>query len=232
MRDEPVCFEAIRENAVSELDRWSRTRVGQWRPCVWQQYREASHVAPYCNVLSHLQALDDLLRFGTWCDHVELTAWTDDSDEAEMVFRYYGIVFLLWEELVADLRIIGGAAKTGKPTKRKLSTTEPLMAFINHTWKHRISSLRAGRPFHVSHHHGPYVFADVPGYLDALPSDGAYAALDHRPPLGTMGPLMLVVPSITLAMKDLGRALLETSSLLRDASSRQKVIDVYGARRL
>jgi hypothetical protein len=47
-----------------------------------------------------------------------------------------------------------------------------------------------------------------------------------------MGPLMLVVPSITLAMKDLGRALLETSSLLRDASSRQKVIDVYGARRL
>ena len=123
MRDEPVCFEAIRENAVSELDRWSRTRVGQCRPCVWQQYREASHVAPYCNVLSHLQALDDLLRFGTWCDHVELTAWTDDSDEAEMVFRYYGIVFLLWEELVADLRIIGGAAKTGKPTKRKLSTS-------------------------------------------------------------------------------------------------------------
>jgi hypothetical protein len=231
MRDEPVCFEAIRENAVSELDRWSRTRVGQWRPCVWQQYREASHVAPYCNVLSHLQALDDLLRFGTWCDHVELTAWTDDSDEAEMVFRYYGIVFLLWEELVADLRIIGGAATTGKSTKRKLSTTEPLMEFINRTWKHRSTPLRAGRPFHASHHHGPYVFTDVPGYRAALPADGAYAALDHHPSPGTTGPLVLVVPSITLAMTDLGRAMVETSSLLRDVSARQKVIDVYGARR-
>ena len=172
MRDEPVCFEAIRENAVSG------STVGR-EPAPVSGVRVSGsntarrHMSPRCNVLSHLQALDDLLPVR----HRVRSRGTHGLDRRQRRSRD-GLPLLrhrvpALEELVADLRIIGGAAKTGKLTKRKLSTTEPLMAFINHTGS--TAALHyAGRPFHVSHHHGRMCSPTYP-VTSTLPSDGAYA---------------------------------------------------------
>lgn len=223
-----VEFGLVRADALTALERGARTRSYQWRPCVWQLYRPAVHVGPYCNALSHLQALDELLANSSWCDHLELRPELDESEEAEALFRFVGLVLLAWEQVEADLRLIHGAASPGRGNSRDIPETVPLRGFLNHVIKHRGTPHGDGAAFHRQHHHGPYLFEDAPQYRRALPSDGAYTALGHRTPAtATMG-LPLVVPSVVDAMQVLSRALRRTSSLLRDPSARRRVVEKFG----
>lgn len=188
--DEPttIVFSDVRFAALAELDKGAFTAAGQWRPCVWQGYRNASHVGPYCNALPHLEALHDLLEHGSWCDPIMLGPWLDDTGEAERVFRYYGLVFLAWHEHVQDLRLIHGAAQPGKAKSVKVPSVDELMGFVNHVYKHR-GTPDGDHSFHERHHHGPYLFGDAPGYEAALPANRRYAAVGHRPPTGAAPPV-------------------------------------------
>ena len=225
-----VEFLEVRNAALAELDKGALTPAGQWRPCVWQNYRAASHVGPYCNALSHLEALHDLLEHGTWCDDVELSPWLNDADDTEQLFRFYGIVFLAWHELVQDLRLIHGAALPGKSKSIKVPSVDELMGFVNRVFKHR-GTPDGDASFHERHHHGPYLFADAPAYAEALPADGQYVAVGQRPRAGARPPLPLVVPSLIDAMRRTSEALRATSSILRHSDARARVIAAYGVHR-
>lgn len=221
-----VKFEAVRGEALSELARGARTRT-QWRPCVWQRYRTSIHVAPYCNVLSNLEALDDLVSFGDWCDHVELVPAFDERDEAEMLFRFFGLVLLAWERVESDLRVIRNAA--GAANDGKLTQTDLFMGFVNRIFKHRERGQgRTDTAFHAHHHHGPYLFADARGYQRALPADGCYRALDHRTPTTSATAIPLVLPSLVSAMHALSVSLRSTSSVLANPAARARVESAYG----
>lgn len=226
--DEPttIAFGDVRLAALAELDKGAFTPARQWRPCVWQNYRDASHVGPYCNALSHLKALYELLEHGTWCDSIEIGPCLDDTDEAECLFRFYGLVFLAWHEHVQDLRLIHGAALPGKGKSAKVPNVDELMRFVNHVYKHR-GTRDGDASFHERHHHGPYLFADVPGHDAALPVDG-FVAVGHRP---RPGALPLVVPSLVDAMRRTAQALRTTSGILRRPDARARVIASYGLHR-
>lgn len=225
-----VAFAHVRVAALAELDKGAFTAAGQWRPCVWQGYRDASHVGPYCNTLSHLEALHDLLEHGTWCDPIVLGPWLDDSGDAEWVFRYYGLVFLAWHDHVQDLRLIQGVARPGKAKSAKVSSVDELMGLVNHVYRHR-GTPDGDQSFHERHHHGPYLFADVPGHEAVLPADRRYVAVGHRPPVGAVPPVPLVVPSLVGVMRRTSQALRSTSSILRQADARNRVSDAYSLHR-
>ncbi len=223
-------FQTVRLDALKQLRRGLYTAYGNPRPCVWQKYAQSAHDALYCNVLSHLQALEDLLNDGLWCDQVLLGSDFTLDDDVEGLFRYYGLAFLAFEECVADLRLVRGAAAPGQSgRKAKVEEgAEVYMDYINHVWKHRGQNGRAAA-FHRVHHHGPYLFADHPRYREALPADGNYVAMGHSTPQYVAAPVSLVVPSLTGGMRALGGVLLATSKLLRnDPHARQRVRSVYG----
>jgi hypothetical protein len=224
-----VQFSVVRVEAVTQLERGLYTTQGNPRPCVWQNYAPSRHKAVYCNVLSHLESLEDLLRSGGWCDEAILEPVFSEADDSIRLFRYYGLVFLAFEECVADLRLIRGAARgTESRSKVKVEAdAEMLMGFLNHVWKHRNAPGQADA-FHRLHHHGPYLFADCAGFEAALPIDGAYVAMGHTTPPHVPPPVPLVVPSVVLAMKALSEVLLATSTLLRHRGARRRVESKYG----
>lgn len=225
-----VEFAEVRRPALAELDKGARTTSGQWSPCVWQGYRNACHVGPYRNTLSHLEALHDLLEHGTWCDHVVVVPWVADDNNDERLFRCYGLVFTAWSELVQDLRLIHGAALTGKQMQAKAGGVEELMGFVNHNFKHR-NRTDGSTAFHQRHHHGPYLFADASGHETALPSDGRHVALAHLPPAEPPAHVPFVVPSLVDAMRNTSRALRQTSGVLREPDPRARVVGAYGVHR-
>jgi hypothetical protein len=189
-------------------------------------------VAVYCNVLSHLEAIEELLGGGRWCDDILVTSEFSPDDDLEALFRYYGLTFLGVEECIADLRLIRGAACNSRGRMAKVEPhAEDYMGYINHVWKHRDHSGLAAE-FHRMHHHGPYLFADHPHYREGLPADGTYVAMGHRTPRHITPPVPLVVPSLIGAMQALGEVVLATSRLLRsDPGARQRVRNVYGMAR-
>jgi hypothetical protein len=79
------------------------------------------------------------------------------------------------------------------------------MGFINNVWKHRAGEQGPRPAFHKTHHHGPYLFTDCPGFEDALPEDRAYLSIDHEPSEINQ-PLTLIVPSLYAAMSAFGGA--------------------------
>jgi hypothetical protein len=224
-----VRFSVVRVEAVTQLERGLYTTRGNPRPCVWQNYAPSRHKAVYCNVLSHLESLEDLLRNGQWCDDAVLEPAFSETDDCIRLFRYYGLVFLAFEECVADLRLIRGAARgINNGSKAKVEPdAERIMGFVNHVWKHRNAPGQADA-FHRLHHHGPYLFADCAAFENALPGDGAYLAMGHTTPSNVSPPVPLVVPSLISAMNALRSVLLATSTLLRHREARRRVESQYG----
>ncbi len=110
-----------------------------------------------------------------------------------------------------------------------MPNVDELMRFVNHVYKHR-GTRDGDASFHERHHHGPYLFADVPGHDAALPVDG-FIAVGHRPRPGALPPVPLVVPSLVDAMRRTAQALRTTSGILRWRDARARVIASYGLHR-
>ncbi len=225
-------FESVRFAALGELWKGMYTPHGNPRPCVWQGTRYSLHSALYCNLVANLESLEDILREGTWCDHVEVIAEFSAEPERVRLIRYYGLAFLAFEQCVADLRLVRGAI-AGTKSRKVEPTAERYMAFINRVWKHRAGNPTTAGPFHTIHHHGPYLLADCDGYEKALPADGHYFATDHQPPIQSAPPIPLVVPSLPDAMRSLSDVLLTTSGLFRqDPAAKKRVDAAFGLVRL
>lgn len=224
--DQEITFQEVRFEALDALRRGMYTPNGNVRPCVWQDYAPSRHVAPYCNVLSHVETLEDLLLSGSWCDDVVLEPTFDESEDTLRLFRWYGLAFLAFEECIADLRLVRHAARSGP--KKVEADAESYMGIINVVWKHRDQAHQGGA-FHRMHHHGPYLFADRRGFRTALPPDDVYLALGHPTPSHAHPPVPLVVPSLVTGMRALARVLTSTSSVLRDRAARARVEKEYGA---
>ena len=124
-------FGTMRLKARAELHRGMFTRHDNPRPCVWQDYSPSRHDAVYCNVLSHLETLDDLLTRGTWCDDITLHREFRDDDDCMRLFRYYGLVFLGFDQCIADLRTLVTVATGSKKQQKLDARIESYMGFIN-----------------------------------------------------------------------------------------------------
>lgn len=157
-------FEAVREAALAKLYNGSLDSNGDPLLCVVQD-QHIDHVAVYCNLLDHISALSTHLDFATWCDEIELPTEFSDSGDADLLFRYYMVTFLAIEECFMDLRLIAKAAGGLKEPKE----FGAIIGTINRVWKHRNLDHGTSGPFHQTHHHGPYYFADA-GQAPALPS--------------------------------------------------------------
>ena len=211
-------FRGVRADAFEALNEGLRDSDGYPLLCTWQD-QHADHVGIYCNALSHLDALSDLLLYGQWCDDIVLQAKFTDDERVERLLRFYSIVFLILCECLTDMRNI---VQTVSPRAKLVGDAEALMGYVNRVWKHRVASHGAGVPFHKSHHHGPYLFADSLNFAAALPDDGRYFGLGHTPAPGD-GPMPLVIPSLVKAIRVVGVQVLEVSTLLEDADARGKV---------
>ncbi|GAB3176019.1 hypothetical protein GCM10027059_50240 [Myceligenerans halotolerans] len=225
-----VLFESVRTGSLAALRRAFRDEDGYERYCEWQDGHD-SHVAIYCNAMSNVKALEDLLQHGTWCDDVELveglTVEDDPFDASQAnddrLFRYYTQAFNDLAPCLTDLRTIANSTKAAKlPIE-----ADSILGFINNVWNHR-SREQGQRPaFHKTHHHGPYVFADCPGYEAVLPADGVYLAIDHSPSKTTQ-PVPLVVPSLRAAMSAFGTAIAHIDNRLKDEQARSAVEAEWG----
>ena len=212
-------FRAIRADAYEALNRGTRDPDGYEILCVWQD-RHDEHVGIYCNALSHLEPLGDLLEHGAWCDEVAVPAeFVGDECGVEELFRFYSMAFLMLSECLADLRDI---ARTVRRQAKMTEDAEHLIAYINRVWKHRESTQGEQPPFHKAHHHGPYLFADAVDYQSALPPDGRYIALDHAP-TGSDVALPLVVPSLVDAVRSVGAQVEAINTILEDPHARAEV---------
>ena len=66
----------------------------------------SQNVAIYCNLRSHLQALLDFLALATWCDDIAIFSAPRDAEPDEQLFRYFGMAFLILDQIIEDLRDI------------------------------------------------------------------------------------------------------------------------------
>lgn len=221
MSAEEVIFEVVREGALAELQRAFRADDGYQRFCEWQDAHEP-HIAVYCNSLSHAEALEDLLEHGTWCDDIRIVEGFSEDDVR--LFRFYTVAFLVLEACLCDLREITRAVTKGA---RLPSDAAALMGFINNIWKHRAGEQGQRPAFHKTHHHGPYLFADCPGFEAALPEDGAYLSVDHQPSEVNQ-PLPLVVPSLHVAMSAFGGAVAHVGKQLDGEQARHSIEAAWG----
>lgn len=149
-----------------------------WLPCNW--HPDDAHHAVACNLVAHLDTLDDLFTNATWCDGIDMAdpaISTDGRDE--QIYRLYGIVFVMIDQAIYDLRLVADAVDSGLHAYVKKLTGQ-MMGRINTIWKHRNRANDENRVMHIHHHHGPYAFADagataepangllVPGMVDAV----------------------------------------------------------------
>ncbi|MCU1400762.1 MAG: hypothetical protein JWN62_3871 [Acidimicrobiales bacterium] len=206
-------FEQIRLDALDRLSAFATA------PCDWQEAPPAGHKAVYCNLVSNLDTLMDLLRYGIWCDDIEVpgAALPANGDEAEQLFRYLGLAFLAVDQVVMDTRDVWKAVgKACELAGRRLDGQ--LMARINHIWKHRGAS-DGTRTMHRDHHHGPYVFLDAQPVAATLPSGADWPAV---------GPgAVLTVPSLPDAIGTLEELISYTDSHLREDGPRDRVARKY-----
>lgn len=193
-------FGEVRVSALGALRAAAWDQDGYPLYCVMQDRHEGLHVGVYCNALSHIEALSELLDYARWCDEHDMRDARGDSDEAERLFRYYTTVFLLIEECHQDLIDIAATAdlEQSGPLNR-------LTGFVNRVLKHRRShdhGVVGG--FHVSNHHGPYYFADDPEHAIALPA--AYTSINNYGALKSGVATALLVPSMVDAARALAQA--------------------------
>lgn len=221
MSAEGVLFRDVRKGALVELKRAFRSDDGYQRFCEWQD-AHGPHIAIYCNSLSHAEALEDLLEHGIWCDDIHLVDGFSDDDDR--LFRFYAVAFLVLEACFYDLREIAKTVTTGA---RLPADADSLMGFINNVWKHRAGEQGLRPAFHKTHHHGPYLFMDCPGFEDALPEDRAYLSIDHEP-LEINQPLTLVVPSLYAAMSAFGGAVAHVGRQLEGDQPRASIEAAWG----
>lgn len=211
-------FSEVRADAFEVLGRGTRDEDNYDLLCVMQD-RHERHVGIYCNALSHITALSDLLEHGAWCDDVTMRPEFVDDIGHDKLFRYYSTAFLLLGECLADLRYISRIVQSqGQLTH----DAGQLMGFINRVWKHRETPQGTQPAFHRAHHHGPYLFADSPEYESGLPKDGRYMAIGHNH-VDTREPLPLVVPSMVTAVRSVGAQVAAINQLLGNATARARV---------
>lgn len=223
--DASLSFRRVRLEALEVFRSVTWAEDGGPIACVWQQKHEPAHVAAYCNLLSHLEALEELLEGGTWCDDVSLSLAFDDGPDSEKLFRFLTTSFLLIDQCFVDCREILQAAdgKDLQPASRAFAE------FINRVWKHRGSRAKgkASPAFHSCGHHGPYFFED-----DAIstppPPDDCYLSLRHRP-AGDCGAVTVVVPSLKAAINRIGEELSSISELLSEPAARGRVEAKWGS---
>ena len=154
VRGDPARWEVLESvAALSEED-----DLAIWPPCAW--HPDFGHQAVCCNLISQLETLRDLLTHGTWCDGIEIAQDLTDHD-AEMVFRYYGLAFLVVDQCVMDLRVICKTFSSTSVDRCFRGATASTMAAVNRIWKHHDKERNDGFVMHRDHHHGPYVFTDI-----------------------------------------------------------------------
>lgn len=140
--------------------------------CVPQGWAD-HHIAGLCNANSYIETIDDFLASAAWCDLIFLHDLEPDSEEAEGLFRWYSMLFLVAGELMEDLCLIGEGAGESSDWLDE-DDFRDLRGLINNLWKHRDgvrdTSKRGRRAVvHRDLHHGPYFFADAySGDLDEL----------------------------------------------------------------
>ena len=210
-------FKEVRGEALEALYQGTH-RQDELLMCEWQN-RHVSHVGVYCNALSHMDSVADLLAHGAWCDELTVPLTFVDDHDADRLFRFYSLVMLMLSECLTDLRNIAQAVDR---RARLEPQAHELMGYINSVWKHRNTDQGEQQSFHGHHHHGPYLFADGGQDVSALAPDGRYVALGHVPSRGT-GPAPLVVPSLTSAVRAVGDQVHALSDVLEVAEARAKV---------
>lgn len=159
-----IPFGDIRQVALSELIRgcFASDQESVPIPCRWHEWTAPDcHVGVFCNLVSHLEALRDLLTHGTWCDEYLLPeGWTTPNDAmVEPIISHMTLAFLIWEPLAEDYRNLHSMAPGGETS---ISRTSELRGWINQVLKHR----HRGNVHHRVHHHGPYLFEDHPNNED------------------------------------------------------------------
>ena len=153
-----------------------------------------------------------------------MTIASGTADDDDILFRYYSLAYLMLDACFYDLKAL---VRTVRTSARLPADADKLVGFINNVWKHR-SGDQGDRPaFHRTHHHGPYLFADCPGFENDLPEDAAYLSVDHDP-ADVTGVVTLVVPGLVKAVAALGEAVDAVEQLLTDDRARAVIKNSFG----
>lgn len=185
--------------------------------CVPQGWAD-HHIAGLCNANSYIETIDDFLASAAWCDLISLHDLEPDSEEAEGLFRWYSMLFLVVGELMEDLRLIGEGAGESSVWLDE-DDFRDLRGLINNLWKHRggfrDTSKRGRRAVvHRDLHHGPYYFADAyPDGLDGIDSR-LYGMHNLKIDPGIIEGVL--VPSVVEMVRQLGKAVTRVSKVLED----------------
>lgn len=224
-------FGNVRWSALSALRRgcfepdYSLAEPASAILCRWQEDSD-SHIGLFCNLVSNLESLDDLLSKAKWCDDFEVPLGWAEPFSVDELLRLYGIIFLVWEQTVEDYDDL---LKVGLMPRREVKAYDAragsLKALINNVFKHRHHRSTGG--WHRAHHHGPYLFDDNSANA-RVERDAEPTVSVERPAPGKKDYTRLVVPSLVSAMESLGRLQSITDAMLTDDDSRARVVATWG----
>lgn len=217
-----VTFQEVRLEAWDELHSTIWGNDANPIYCTMQERHAELHIGVYCNALSHVEALNELLLLADWCDDIEMRANQADEVDSERLLRLYSIVFLLIEECHQDLIDISTTVGFEPP-----KTLMPVKAFVNNVLKHRRTKSRGVvGGFHVSNHHGPYFFADDPDHSTDLPSE--LTSIDNFGELSAGTVAAVLMPSLVTTVAALADAIVALAAATGTPEASKKIEQEYG----